>query len=555
MSDRLSTKLKKLALLLAADAFLAAIAAHLAPSLTAGGESPLPLGLLLFLFAGLFVIAAVFLIDMVFQDKGKIQEFLETVRLPATVMDGEGRLIFTNQKMKHLLGNSVGRLAAIVSSGNAAVYDFFDARAIIDLEDRYYNVEEHVMSPESGFPPPHRLVVLHDITRLFQLRAGLREVSGILSQIGDNSSRLSTSSASLTQGVSAQTASLVAITKGMDEFSKKIQGNTESASKGSQLAAQAKEAAERSGSEITNALSAMTDVQDAGVRIARIVKLIDDIAFQTNLLALNAAVEAARAGRQGKGFAVVADEVRNLAGRSAKAAKDTASMVEDVTERIGNATAYISKLKEILGNIVQDAIRMADSSANTSAISSEQATGILSVNRELNQLNTATNSTISAAQQSSSAVVTLSQHISNLRERLAQIVNSAFVEDGRGPSPSMARPFDPVINLSDSQVFRGSESDQVDFSGFKRAGPTSSDYLRGEDKIGDFRFLPPNSADSDWRGPSEDGARGYRPPRDSDQYGLTPFDSGTGEVRTAEGDRLVKPSQNITLDDAEFGRY
>ena len=230
-------------------------------------------------------------------------------------------------------------------------------------------------------------------------------------------------------------------------------------------------------------------------------------------------------------------------------------MVEDVTERIGNASAYISKLKEILGNIVQDAIRMADSSANTSAISSEQATGILSVNRELNQLNTATNSTISAAQQSSSAVVTLSQHISNLRERLAQIVNSAFVEDGRGPSPSMARSFDPVINLSDSQVFRGSESDQVDFSGFKRAGPTSSDYLQGEDKIGDFRFLPPNSADSDWRGPSEDGARGYRPPRDSDQYGLTPFDSGTGEVRTAEGDRLVKPSQNITLDDAEFGRY
>ncbi|MDR3077342.1 MAG: hypothetical protein LBV15_01085, partial [Planctomycetota bacterium] len=124
MSDRLSTKLKKLALLLAADVFLAAIAAHLAPSLSAGGESPLPLGLLLFLFAGLFVIAAVFLVDMVFQDKGKIQEFLETVRLPATVMDGEGRLIFTNQTMKHLLGNSVGRLAAIVSSGNAAVYDF-----------------------------------------------------------------------------------------------------------------------------------------------------------------------------------------------------------------------------------------------------------------------------------------------------------------------------------------------------------------------------------------------------------------------------------------------
>ena len=567
MNGQMLTKIKKLALLLAADAILAPITASLiAAPLAAGGGSSLPLGFLLFLFGGAFAAIAVLFADRVFRDEGKAQEFLETIRLPAAVMDGDGRAIIANQKIERLLGGdmggSAGRLAAIVNSGNAAIHDFFDIRSMIEFDGKSYNVEEHAMSPGSGFPPQCRLVVLHEITRLSRLRAGLKEVSGILSQIGDNSSRLSTSSASFTQGVSAQTASLAAIIKGMDEFSKKIQGNTDSASKGSQLATQAREAAERSGNEITNALSAMTDVQDAGVRIARIVKLIDDIAFQTNLLALNAAVEAARAGRQGKGFAVVADEVRNLAGRSAKAAKDTATMVEDVTERIGNATSYISKLKEILGNIVQDAIRMADSSADASAISSEQTAGVLSVNRELSQLNAATNSTISAAQQSSAAIVSLSQQLSDLREHVTRIVNSSFSEDGRSYSAPAGNASGSVINLSDSRIYGRAGSSQTDFSGFKPIESSPSGDWRPEEGIGDFRFLPPSSSDSGWRSPfsgSGNGERGYRggtgASRDSERYGADSFDGGVSDVRTPDGDRMVRPSQNIVLDDAEFGRY
>ena len=332
MNSHGTSKLKKVSFVFILEILASIAAAYLAgPLLFGEGDfQPAILAGLLFAAAVLATFVPLFLgSPLAGNDGASFAALSDFVSLPILVVDANNCYEFMNMAAERLLRgkreDSVGRRLdprmESLLAGNTREGDLLLAQATLELDNFSFHMTVHPISDPDG-TRGRRIVILHDVSSLGRLKAVLREIDNSVSILNDNASKISASSVTLSQGVTEQATSLSVITNGMSEISAKIQGNAESAVKGTQLAAQAREAAERSGNEITNVLSAMTDVQDAGIRIARIVKLIDDIAFQTNLLALNAAVEAARAGRQGKGFAVVADEVRNLAGRSAKAAKD-----------------------------------------------------------------------------------------------------------------------------------------------------------------------------------------------------------------------------------------
>jgi methyl-accepting chemotaxis protein len=103
---------------------------------------------------------------------------------------------------------------------------------------------------------------------------------------------------------------------------------------------------------VSQVVDTMGSINDSSRKIVDIIAVIDGIAFQTNILALNAAVEAARAGEQGRGFAVVASEVRSLAQRSAAAAKEIKTLIDDSVSKVEEGSQQVAEAGQTMEEIV-----------------------------------------------------------------------------------------------------------------------------------------------------------------------------------------------------------
>lgn len=172
----------------------------------------------------------------------------------------------------------------------------------------------------------------------------------------------------------------------------------------------------------------MNDARDSGQKVSKIIKVIDNIAFQTNILALNAAVEAARAGESGLGFAVVADEVRTLAHRSAEAAKDTATLIEDSIEKTANGHKTVTKCAEAMANNLQLAGRVTKLVGELAASGDEQVRGMDLISNAIVSMETVAQGTAASAEESASAsqeIAAQAQTLGSFARELETIVSGA----------------------------------------------------------------------------------------------------------------------------------
>ncbi|MGE4290771.1 MAG: methyl-accepting chemotaxis protein [Desulfovibrio sp.] len=239
-------------------------------------------------------------------------------------------------------------------------------------------------------------------------------------QIAAGSAQVSDSSQSLSQGATQQASSLEEITSSLTEIAGRTRVNAENAGEATRLAGAARDQARQGQERMSGMIQAMQDINESSRAVARINKVIDEIAFQTNLLALNAAVEAARAGRHGKGFAVVAEEVRNLASRSAKAAQETTTLIENSMAKVNNGGTIAAETSEALASIVEAASKAADLVDEMAHANKEQAESVAQVNQGLTQVEQVTQANTASAEQTASAAEELSSQAAWLRQVLGR---------------------------------------------------------------------------------------------------------------------------------------
>ncbi len=191
---------------------------------------------------------------------------------------------------------------------------------------------------------------------------------------------------SLASSTEQQSAAMEEVTSSLEESDAQIKSNAENASITNQLVNNTTNLAKAGKDKMKNMISAMNTIATSSQEVSKIIKVIDEIAFQTNLLALNAAVEAARAGEQGRGFAVVAQEVRNLAGRSAKAAQETAELIDDAKNQVQEGVNIANDTATALSEIVQNVVKARDLVEEIAAATREQSAGISQINTAMGQL-------------------------------------------------------------------------------------------------------------------------------------------------------------------------
>lgn len=248
----------------------------------------------------------------------------------------------------------------------------------------------------------------------------IREIGKESGHVLDIAGQVSSSSQTLAQGATEQAGAVEELLSTVHEISGKVSETANETGLARDKAHTVRSEAAKSNEQMKNLTSAMDDINSTSKQVAKIVKIIEDIAFQTNILALNAAVEAARAGVNGRSFAVVADEVKNLATKSASAAADTTNLIKNTISAVEKGMSISTETADMLSGVVDGVDEVADIISNISTASAQESDSIHQVVQGLDQVSSVVQSNSAAAEE----IAAVSHELEDSAHQLKKSVGS-----------------------------------------------------------------------------------------------------------------------------------
>lgn len=277
-----------------------------------------------------------------------------------------------------------------------------------------------------------------------------KEIQSASDQVASSSNMIASGAQALASGATQQAASVQELSATIFNVKVQAEKNTDLARKSYEETKNAGVLMGESMQHMQQLSDSMDEIKNSSQNIAKVIKVIDDIAFQTNILALNAAVEAARAGQHGKGFAVVADEVRNLASKSADAAKETAVLIQKSVEQVGKGSAMAEKTEKSLIQVGELAKSSLGYVSEISSASEEQSDAIKEITIGMEQISIVVQSNSATAEESAAS----SQEM-NAQSNLLKTIVSRF-------------------QLKQDTLLLGGKKTELDMAGTKKQYPQFS---------------------------------------------------------------------------------
>jgi methyl-accepting chemotaxis protein len=274
-----------------------------------------------------------------------------------------------------------------------------------------------------------------------RLQSAMSRVVQSAEAIQSGTQQITVASDDLSRRTEQQAASLEETAAALDEITATVRRSADGARLANDAASSAKADAMASGEVMSQAVSAMGEIEHSSTQITQIIGVIDEIAFQTNLLALNAGVEAARAGDAGRGFAVVAQEVRALAQRSAEAAKEIKALIASSSDQVKRGVRLVGDTGQALQGISAKVTEIDALIADMAKSAQEQATGLGQVNSAVNQMDQVTQQNAAMVEEATAAANSLKIEADGMAQLMGQFrLGGAGARPMRSAPPARPRP-------------------------------------------------------------------------------------------------------------------